>query len=88
MKRNEHHKAKSWRESHQLSVDQLSQLTGYSDKSIYWFERGETPPQRNAKGGNADDRRIKDWVWQRYKMACAGVQAGLKSGQGFDWGAP
>lgn len=80
-----HQKAKLWREDHDLSVDELAELTGYSPKSIYWFEKGVTPPMRNHKGGHPHDRRHKPWVWQRYRMACAGVEAQLRTRKPFDW---
>lgn len=82
---NEYQKAKAWRERLGLTDKQLADLTGYSAKSIYWFERGLTPPARNAKGGNENDRQIKEWVLQRYRMACAGVEHELKTGHKFNW---
>lgn len=77
--------AKVWRENRGLTTRRLSELTGYSECSIFWFERGCTPPMRNAKGGRHKDRRIKNWVWHRYKLACSGVDRMLKSGKAFDW---
>ena len=76
----EHDKARLWREAKELTLEQLSQLTGYSVSAIYWFERGVTPPSRKAPG----DRAIADWVWQRYRAACAGVDAEL-AGRKFKW---
>ena len=40
---------------------------------------------RNAKGGNAKDRKIRPWVWHRYKLACAAVDHQLKTGKAFEW---
>lgn len=69
----EFEKAKAWRLAHEWSLDDLSQKTGYSRESIYWFERGQTPTgQAHAA-----------WVWQRYRMTCAGVQAEMNGK--FDW---
>lgn len=76
----EHLQAQAWRRKHNLTPQQLSALTGYSTISIYWFERGETPPGR---GNNS--RAPKEWVWNRYKKACAGVEAELRSGKEFKW---
>ena len=76
----EHDKARLWREAKELTLEQLSHLTGYSVSAIYWFERGVTPPSRKASG----DRTIADWVWQRYRAACAGVDAEL-AGRKFKW---
>jgi hypothetical protein len=81
-------KAKAWRTKRELTCKQLAELTGYTEITIYWFERGVTPPQRNGKSGNAADRGHKDWVFQRYKRACGDVDAelvGRKKGEHFDW---
>ena len=73
----EHEKAKAWRESMQLSIARLSELTGYSIESVYEFERG-------CKAGTQAD--IKPWIWHRYKLICAGVHQQLTSGKTFEWG--
>ncbi len=78
-------RARQWREARGLSVQRLVELTGYSQPSIYWFEQGRTPPQRNAKGGRPNDRRPKKWVWHRYKLACAAVDYALSTGKTFNW---
>lgn len=74
----EFQKAQAWREKQNLSRKELGDAIGYSPISIYWFERGETPPARNIKSGS-QSREIKPWVWLRYKMACAGYK------KRFDW---
>lgn len=79
-KRNEAEQAQAWREKRGLSREQLAQLTGYQPITIYWFEKGMTPPNRNGR-----DREIREWVWTRYKMACAGADKQLRSGKSFDW---
>ena len=86
----EHNKAKRWRESHNLTPDQLGEAIGYSGLSIYWYERGCTPPRppsadKSGKRGKPKHGTIDPWVWKRYKMACAGYAAQLKSNKGFDW---
>lgn len=84
----EHKRAKAWRERTGLTPDQLAEHIGYTRMSIYWFERGETPPNRNAKSGNANDRAHKPWVWLRYKRACGDLDAemfGRRKGARFDW---
>lgn len=84
----EHQKARAWRESLGLSAEQLAEQIGYTRMSIYWFERGETPPNRNAKSGNAADREIKPWVLLRYRRACGDLDAqlrGRKKGKEFAW---
>lgn len=75
----EHERAKLWRERHGLSLAQLADLTGYSELSIRWFEKGQRPPNRGK------DREIAEWVWRRYKLACCGVEAQLFSKREFDW---
>ncbi len=87
----EHEQARLWRESHGLSRDSLAELTGYSQLSIYWFERGCTPPRAVERSGRGKPVQIKpahkpipDWVWQRYKRACEGVQRQLE-GRKFKW---
>jgi len=77
----EHERAKAWREKHGLSVDQLAELTGYGRRAIYWFEHGQSPPN----GTRAKPAKVAAWVWHRYKMICAGVDAQLQSGKEFDW---
>ena len=84
----EHAKARAWRERIGMTPEQLAEHIGYTRMSIYWFERGETPPQRNAKGGNPDDRAHKPWVWMRYRRACGDLDAqmfGRKKGRTFAW---
>lgn len=77
----EHEKAKAWRESHNLSVPEISELTGYSVAAIYWFERGLMAPGR--KGENPRD--MNPWSWQRYKRLCHSVDVELKGGAKFNW---
>lgn len=73
-------RARRWRE--QLGLDQqaFGEQIGYSRMSVYWFEEGKTPP---VKGKT--DRKIKPWVWHRYKLACAGLAAQIASRKKFDW---
>lgn len=69
-------KARRWRVERGLSVEDLSRMSGWSIEAIYLFERGVTP-----KG-----EPVSDWAWRRYEMACAGIDAHLRSGIKFDWG--
>lgn len=72
----EHHKAKFWRQHVvHLSIDKLAELTGYSSRAIYLMELGCT----------AQGKKVRPWVWQRYKMACAAVHFN-RTGKSFDWG--
>jgi hypothetical protein len=85
----EHVKAREWRERLNLTPKQLADLSGYSVPSIWWFERGLTPP-RNKKhmAGEARtprERQIRWFIWQRYKMVCSAVEAQIKSQRKFDW---
>lgn len=72
-------RAVQWRERAGLSVDQLADLTGYATITVYWFEKGQRPPNRGK------DREIAEWVWRRYKMACGCVAAQIASRREFDW---
>lgn len=72
----QHEKARRWRKERGLSVDQLAELCGWSPEAIWLFERGVTP-----KG-----EPVSDWAWLRFKRACAGIDAELRSGVKFDWG--
>jgi DNA-binding XRE family transcriptional regulator len=85
MQSNEHHRARQWRDRHGLSTRELAELTGYSVEAIFWFEKGLTPPNRNAKGGRAKDRKHKAWVMLRYRLACAAIDQQLRTGKTFDW---
>lgn len=72
----EHARAKFWRQHiARLSIDQLASLTGYSTRAVYLMELG-----CDAKG-----KKIRPWVWQRYKMACAGVHFVAVRHCPFDW---
>ena len=76
----EYEKAKAWRRKRKLTIDQLAQLTGYGPRSIIWFEQGLSPPNAQSNA-----RPVADWVWHRYRMMCAGVEAQIRSGRQFDW---
>lgn len=76
MTKGEHSEARNWRKSRGLTVEQLAEQTGYSREAIYCFERG-----RMANGTD-----VPDWVWRRYKMCCAGVEAEIRRGFTFHWG--
>lgn len=78
----EYTKAKAWRESLRLSIQELAEHTGYSPEAIRWFERGITPTHGK---GNDKDRRIKEWVWKRYKIACCGVAWQRRTKKEFNW---
>lgn len=76
----EHLKTKAWMERRKLDVTTLSGLTGYSREAIYAFLRNETPSRPGRKAG-----KISPAVWQRFRMACAGVDAQLRSSRKFGW---
>lgn len=67
----EHQRAKQWRIRLGLSRRALSELTGFSPGAIATFELG-----RQSTGQPIDPA-----AFQRYRMTCAAVQAGLS----FDW---
>lgn len=83
-------KAKAWRLRRNLTVAQLSELTGYSWESIYTMERGiksaKTWRRDKSKRKNAlPQRPVDPYVWARYKNCCAGVNAQLNGGAEFEW---
>lgn len=57
-------KAKAWRRSMSLTMDQLSTLTGYSREAIFLFEKG------TASTGKPHAPH----AWRRYKLACMAVR--------------
>jgi len=78
----EHDKAKAWREARGLSIEQLSNLSGYAKQTLYWMERGEAPPHARGK----KPQPVSEFVWQRYRNVCAGVDAQLRAKRNFNWG--
>lgn len=60
----ESEQAKAWRHRMKLTMDDLSDLTGYSRESIFLFERGQ-----NSKG-----KPHAAHAWRRYKLACMAVR--------------
>lgn len=74
--------ARRWRESHKLTPKDLSDLIGWSVTSIWFMENGKVPPAKNPK----HDRSLKWYVWLRYRRACQGVDAELRSKKPFCWG--
>ena len=76
-------RARAWRNKLGWSMDKLSELTGYSVSSIWWFERGQSPPPR----GSDAPGKINVYSWQRYKRCCHSVAVEQRAGKQFDWGA-
>lgn len=69
--------AQQWRqEVVKLSLDELSEMTGYSVRAIYLFESG--------KGNSGKPHAPK--VWLRYLRACAGVDVEIRAKYQFAWG--
>lgn len=73
-----HEQAKAWREERGLTVQELSDRTGFALTSIYMFERGTRQDGKKLS-------KHSEFAWQRYQMVCAAVDAELKSGQRFAW---
>ena len=83
----EYARSKQWRESLQLSVADLARLSGYSENSIRWAEKGITPPRTAAHiAGKQKSKPIPAQVWKRYRNVCAGVESQLKAGKQFNFG--
>ena len=77
----EYERARAWMNKRGLTADQLAELTGYGRRSLYWMERGQSPPNATR----AKPVKVASWIWHRYRMICAGVEAQLASGKKFDW---
>lgn len=73
MSKSEHARARLWRVNRDLTMQELSDLTGYSVAAICLFEAGVT----SVGAGIAPE------VWRRYKLCCAAVEAGAV--RKFDW---
>jgi hypothetical protein len=67
--------AKAWRLKRNLTVPQLAKLSGYTESMVWKFEAGYARPGLEHS----------EWVWQRYRMICAGIEAQLRSGRAFEW---
>lgn len=77
----EHKKARAWRQSLNLTQKELGEQLGYSVEAINWFEKGLTPPRLGLS-----DRKIKPWIWRRYKLACSGLAIERKRKKEWRWG--
>lgn len=75
-----------WRTSHNLSVADLAERTGYSIEQVYRYERaaGELDTGRPRVKG-VKPWPITPWVWQRFRLACAAVDHELRTGKSFEW---
>ncbi len=74
-------KARAWRKRHKLTIAQLADLTGYGPRSIMWLEKGLSPPG----AGRRKPSPVPDWIWQRFRMMCGGVDHQLRTGRKFEW---
>jgi hypothetical protein len=82
-----HEQARAWRKALGLSLEKLSELSGYSVVSINWMEWGKTPPRTAAHiAGKQKSKAIPGPVWKRYVNVCAGVESQLRNGKQFNWG--
>ena len=73
----EHAKAKWWRlHIAGLSIKNLSELSGYAQRTIYQMETG-----CDHRG-----KKIPTESWQRYKLCCAAIHSHLRGGKYFNWG--
>ncbi len=77
----EHEKARAWMESHGLTVDQLSELTGYSRAQVYWLLRGVMAPGQAGQ----NPREMNRYTWERFKNLCHAVDVRLRTGKTFHW---
>jgi DNA-binding XRE family transcriptional regulator len=77
---NEHERARRWRQKRGLSQAKLASLTGFARETVFWMERGTTSPRPGAAA-----KPISPWVWQRYKLCCAGLDHALRTKKEFNW---
>ena len=78
----EHERAKQWRKKHGWTLDQLSELTGWSVSALIWFERGQSPP----KAGTKTPQKLNRYSWERFKRTCHSVSVENRTKKQFDWG--
>lgn len=72
-------RAAEWRKRSNLTMAQLSALTGHSTSSICRFEQG-TVPSSQTMGEHAVTPR----AWHRYKLVCLAVDMLLRAGKKVD----
>jgi len=77
----EHEKAQAWRLKNGWTLDDLSEKTGYSVSSIWWMEKGQSPPLK----GSRKPRPVNVYAWQRFKRVCHSVHVETESGRTFTW---
>lgn len=70
-------KARAWRVKQNLTMEDLSRLTGFSTSAICRFEGG----YNRQPGGELTP--IPPQAWQRYRLVCAAVASGSDK---FNWG--
>lgn len=68
-------KAAEWRVRINLSQAELADRLGWTRQCISMFERGV----------NSSGEPVSEWAWQRYKLACAGLQREIESRKEFNW---
>ena len=74
-------RARAWRASSSLTMEQLAGLSGYSPSAICKFESGVFPSSQTT-----DEHAIPVTAWRRYKMVCLAVDMLLRAGkQVEDW---
>lgn len=71
----EHESARQWRLDHGWTLEQFSELTGYSRSAIIWFERGRGP-----RG-----QPIDEFSWYRFRRICHSIA--MSEELQFNWGA-
>ena len=82
----EHEKAAAWRDRLGLDNAKLAKLSGYSEITLYWMFRGQTPPRtKRHVAGKAKSGPIEEAAWQRFRNVCCAVEKQLADGKRFDW---
>lgn len=73
-----HEQAKAWRERMKLTVQELSDRSGYGLTTIYMFERGMRQDGKQLSEHSA-------FAWERYRLICAAVDKEIRTGRRFAW---
>lgn len=79
----EFERAKAWRFKRGLTMRELSEMIGYSEPSVSWFERGLVPPVEPGR----KPKPVNPRAWHRYKMLCSAAEYRLrnKTSKVFEW---
>lgn len=74
-------RAKSWRQTRDITMTDLARLSGYSVSGICRFEQGTVPASQTM-----GEHPVTPQAWKRYKMICLAVDMLTRAGKSVeDW---